>query len=164
MARNVDLRSSFRCAVAPEDGCAKIRINGRLLQCTVTNTSREGFGIQLSRRLHRKLTPKSKLELWYRNEKWEVSQVWDFHDNDKESSIGLNRVRELSKLKSPISWSLSLVPRFSSNTDPSFLLALVLAFMLTCMCLPGIGDNLGTASRIRTGVKSVMDYVTDTFN
>jgi hypothetical protein len=164
MVRNVDLRSSFRCAVAPEDGAAQLKVNGKLHDCQVTNTSREGFGIRIRRKVGRKINQRTRMVLLYRNEKWEVTKIWDFQDNDVDIAIGLERVRELSKLKPPKSSGLNIMPRISANTDPSFLLALLIAFMLTCLCLPGIGDNLGTAPKVRSGVNSMLDYVRDTFN
>ncbi len=164
MVRNVDLRSSFRCAVAPEDGAGQLKINGKLHDCRVTDTSSEGFGILIGRKMGCTVTHRSRLVLFYRNEKWEVTKLWEFQDNDREIAIGLARVRELSKLKSPVSLGLNLMPRISANTDPSFLVALLLALMLTCLCLPGIGDNLGTAPKVRSGVNSMLDYVKETFN
>lgn len=164
MVRNVDLRSSFRCAVASEDGAAQLKINGKLHNCQVTNTSREGFGIRIARKVGSGINHRTRMELLYRNEKWEVTKGWEFQDNDHEMAIGLARVREVSKLKSPSSMGFSLIPRISANTDPSFLVALLVAFLLTCLCLPGIGDNLGTAPKVRSGVNSMLDYVKDTFN
>ncbi len=164
MVRNLDLRSSFRCAIAPEDGAAMLKINGKLYPCHVVNTSREGFGVVVPSQIADRLKKRSKLELIFRNENWEVSKSWDFHENDGKTSLGLVRIRELSKPKVATSWGFSVMPNFSSNTDPSFLMALLVAFVVTCLCLPGIGDNIGTAPKVRKGVNTMMKHVKETFH
>lgn len=164
MVRNVDLRSSFRCAIAPEDGVAQLKVNGKLHDCQVTNTSCGGFGVRIRRKLGRRINRRTRLVLHYRHEKWEVTKSWDFQDNDVDINMGLERVRELTTLKMPKSSGFNIIPRISVNADPSFLLAVLLAIMLACLCLPGIGDNLGTAPKVRSGVSSVLNYVRDTFN
>lgn len=157
-------RSSFRCSIAPEDGAARLKINGKVVPCVVINTSSEGFGIRVPKKIGQRLTVKASIQLWFRNEKWQVVKAWEFQDHSQVMTVGLTRVREVTKIKAPSAWGAALIPRFSSDNDASFLIALVVALMLTCICLPGVGDNLGTASKVRQGVNTMVKYVQDTFN
>ena len=164
MTRAHDNRSSYRCAIAPEDSAAKIKIGGRLHDCAVTSTSRDGFSARVANRLASRLQRAAEIQLWFRGEKWEVSVVSQFCEDAESTTFGLNRVRELTKIKNPSSWGVSLVPRFSANTDPSFVLALLVAFLAICICLPGVGTSLGTAPKIKAGVDTILKRVTDTFH
>ena len=162
MSRLHDSRASFRCAIAPEYGAARLRINGKSVACRVMETSCDAFSIAVDAKYSsRLLNSKSRLVLEYRDEKWLVSVHSHFKEGDT-FRVGLCRERDLTKFKQPSSMSgMFSASQFSMTTDPSFLLALMVAFLLCCICLPGIGDSLGTAPRVREGVNSMFDYVTE---
>lgn len=164
MSRDSDSRQSYRCVIAAENGAAKLKINRRAIDCQVLDTSRESFGIRLSNKFSRKiLQRKPRLELHFQGEQWEVAVISHFNEDPQYVHVGLARTRDLTKFSVQQSWSGS-APKFSTSTDPSFLLALMVAFLLCCACLPGIGDNLGTATRIREGVSQMVEYVSKAVN
>ena len=166
MVRENDSRNCYRCVVPVEVSAATLKINGRRYPCRVTDASRESFGICISTKCSRKLVVgKPKLELLFSNERWSVLVDSHFQESDELLHVGLARVRELTKVKSPVSVAGGLSSAHVSLTgDPSFLLALMVAFLLTCICLPGIGDSLGTAPRVREGVNNMVEYVTQAVN
>lgn len=164
MSRSTDERASFRCSIPEEDSAAKILVGGRWQGCAVVNTSREGFGVRVSRIQGKKLLKSKRAQLKFRQEHWDAAVASDFSDNNETMVIGLVRNKELTKVNLRTSMGLSLTPKFSSSTDPSFLMALVVAFLLTCVCLPGIGTHLGTAPKVRKTVNTVVNRVIETFN
>ncbi|MEZ6134815.1 MAG: hypothetical protein R3C53_07890 [Pirellulaceae bacterium] len=164
MTRPHDVRSSFRCTIAPEDSAAVVKISGKKFNCSVVNTSRDGFGIRVPCKLAKQLKKAKRVELVFRNERWQVKPVSEFSEDGKTASVGLVRIVELTKINLHQSIGFSSVPKFSPGTDPSFLVALVVAFLLTCVCLPGIGTHLGTAPKIRDGVSYLMRTVAETMN
>ncbi len=164
MTRPIEERAAFRCAIAPEDSAARIKISGRWYDCAVVNASRDGFGVRLPSRLAKTLRISKRIELKFRSERWEVLRASEYFDTDDLMIVGLLRVRELTRVRVKNSIGLTLVPKFSADTDPSFLLALVVAFLVTCVCLPGIGSHLGTAPKVRDGVNSVVQKVIETIN
>ncbi len=162
MTREHDRRKSYRCVIAPEDGAAKLKLNGKLVDCRVLDTSCDAFSIQIpAKHSHQLLARNPRLELSFRGERWEVNVNGHFRDQVDEVTVALERVRELTKLKAANSWGGASGGQFSAATDPSFLLALMVAFLLCCVCLPGIGDSLGTATRVREGMGVMMKYVSE---
>jgi hypothetical protein len=164
MSRTIDERASFRCTVSGSDSRAKILVGGIWQDCAVVNTSRDGFGVRVKMAHGKKLLKAERIQLKFRNEHWDVTLASEFCDDDKTMTVGLLRQTELTKLNLRTSMGLSMTPKFSSSTDPSFLLALVVAFLLTCVCLPGIGTHLGTAPKVRETVNTVVNQVIETFN
>ncbi len=164
MTRSHDNRTSFRCAIAPEDSAAKVKVRGGMHPCAVLSTSRDGFSIRVKHALAMRIGKAKTIQLWFRGEKWEVSVSSQYRDDEQTTTLGLTRIRELTKLKAPSSWGWFAMPRFSANTDPSFVLALLVAFLATCICLPGIGTSLGTAPKIKAGLNSIIRQVVNTIH
>jgi hypothetical protein len=129
-----------------------------LYDCSVVNTSREGFGVKLSRKLIQRLRKSKRIELRFRGEFWRVETVVgsEFNEDSRSTTIGLVRIEELTKLKLDRVIGLPSAPKFSSDTDPSFVFAMVIAFLALCVCLPGIGTQLGTEPRVKKSVSAVI--------
>ncbi len=47
------------------------------------------------------------------------------------------------------------------QADPAFLMFMMIVFLIMCVTLPGIGDKLGTAPKVRSGVHCVLDVIKD---
>jgi hypothetical protein len=73
-------------------------------------------------------------------------------EQEQNGIVVLERIAELTPVKMPSPWTTLFSLQISRNTDPKFLLALMVAFIVVCLALPGIGDKLGTAPRIKNGV------------
>ena len=162
MALAQDEKGAFRCAIAPENSAAKLKVGGKQYDVSVLDTSRSGFTISLPSKQANRLDGKKALELRFRDEQWEVAKQSAYNESPAVTHVGLHRVRDLTKIEEPSSWGFTLLPKFASNTDPFFLLYLMVAFLVACICLPGVGDSLGTAPKVRKGIHSVLDSVRDT--
>ena len=94
--------------------------------------------------------------LTFAGETWEVEVKSRYTDDSSFTDLGLARSRELTPYKEPSSWSLAMLPQWSVSNDPAFLGMLVIALITAVVCLPGIGDSLGTAPKVRSAIQSVL--------
>ncbi len=101
----------------------------------------------------KRLRKKSNLRLSYRGELWEVNVEGEFCDTPKSASLSLTRVRDLTRVRLPSGLQFSFGQMFSLQQDPTFLLALMIAFLAALFCLPGVGDQAGTAPKVSRAVK-----------
>lgn len=162
MARPNEERGAFRCAIPPENSSAQLKIGKKCYQVSVLDTSRTGFTVVAPNRVAKKLKEKAVYQLSFSGEKWEVGKRSSYRENDRDVHVGFHRIRELTKLKPPKSSLWDYAPKFDSNADPSFLMFLIVVFVIACVSLPGIGDGLGTAPKVRDGVRAVLGSIRDT--
>lgn len=151
-------RRAFRCCIAAENSAAKLKVGGRLKNVCVLDTSRNGFCVQVPNRLAKRLADGKHSVLHFAGEQWEVEVMSRYCDSEHYTNLGLARIRELTKIEMPSTWTLSFVPTGVAKPDPHFLTFLVLAFMTAAICLPGIGDNLGTAPKVRHLINSMINW------
>ena len=163
MDRPNDVRA-FRCTVPPENSAAKLKIRNKWLDVAVLDTSRSGFSARVGSSIAKKLKPGQKYELKFNGEHWRVEQESNFSDAGGDSTIGFSRIEELTKMRMPSTPLTAYVSKTSAQTDPTFLFFIMIVFLIACLSLPGVGDNLGTAPKVRDGVKTVIETVKDTFN
>lgn len=163
MAREPDSRSAFRCVIPVECSAAKLKLGNKFTQVRVLDTSRVGFTTQLPKQLAAKVRPNKSCELHFAGERWEVEVESRYANEDGTTNVGFRRIQELTKIKSPGQSWLSYAPRISAQTDPTFLFFLMLLFLFACLSLPGVGDQLGTASKVRFGVHTMVDMAKGIF-
>ena len=77
--------------------------------------------------------------------------------------VYFDRIRERTKIKVPRASFDYLLPKYDPRADPELLLFLTLALIVSVVSLPGIGDQLGTAPKVRKGVNAVWKEVTRFF-
>jgi hypothetical protein len=100
-----------------------------------------------------------RLELHFCQEHWLVSvSKGSCCDDD---GVFLDRIQEFSPVELPSAWNVLGSMKLSSQTDPRFLLTAMVAFILVCLALPGLGDRLGTAQKIKNGVNSTLKSLKD---
>ncbi len=157
MSRDQNERQEYRCCIASENSAGKLKISGHVYDVSVLNTSRTGFCIRASNSVANKLRGKRRPILLYAGETWEVELKSRFSDESKFTNLGMTRVRDLTKFTQPSSWFSGLFSSSNYQSDPTFLAFLVLAFLTAIISLPGIGDSLGTAPKVREVIKSVID-------
>ena len=163
MARPNDDRNAFRCRIPPENSAAKLKLRGRLIDVNVLDTSRSGFSVRMPNKIARKLSGRKRAVLFFGGDKWEVTAQSSYTGTDDFTVIGLSRIREITKIKEPRCWGFSL-PKINLQNDPAFLMYLMLALVVAVICLPGLGDNLGTAPKVRKGLSNVVESITHTIN
>jgi hypothetical protein len=93
--------------------------------------------------------------LEYQGARIEVHPQWFFNAPDGHVQMGLRRLRDLTP---PQPIRKSLLARFGGKRyeDPSHAAAAFGGFVLvlfSLMALPGLGDSLGTSSRIQSTVR-----------
>ena len=162
MVRAHDERTAYRCSIPPEESAAQLKVGSKRCDCNVLDTSRSSFSIRVETSLCKRIFRSKHVELWFRGEKWLVAPESQYSESLEFTNVGVTRVKELTKIKLPSSWRHSFVPRFSAATDPQFLLVLMIAFIVSCIALPGIGDKLGTAPKVHRGVVKVTKVFRET--
>ena len=156
MTRNLD-RQEFRCSIAAENSAARLRVGSWTYDVNVVDTSRTGIGIRVSNVIAEKLGKRKRLVVIYQGEKWEVEITSRYQDDPHYTVLGTTRRRELTKLPQPSGWNWNWLTQQSCQADPTFLAFLVLAFLVAVISLPGIGDSLGTAPKVRGVLEWLID-------
>ncbi len=157
-------RAAFRCAVAPDHSNAVLILGRRKFAINVLATSRDGYTLRCSEKIASKFAVNSKARLVFRGETWEISRKSLYNESKDVVHLGCKRVRDLTKTKEPkTSIFASLVPRNSLSNDPALLMYLLVAFMVACVSLPGLGNQLGTAPKIQKGIKAIAKEVGELF-
>ncbi len=146
----------FRCSIAPENAAGRLKIAGIWYSAHVINMSRTGYRVRLPNSVAKKLRGRRTPVLDFAGEQWEVDVKSRYSDECKFTELGLARKRELTKYTLPSSWTFAMPKCLNVDSDPTFLTFLVLAFLTVVLSLPGIGDSLGTAPKVRNVVKAVL--------
>ena len=94
----------------------------------------------------------------------EIHPQWFFNAPNGYVQVGLRRLRDLTP---PEPIRNSLLARFGGRKydDPSYssiAFGGFVLFLFSLMALPGLGDSLGTASRIQSTVRWLIDNVDQT--
>lgn len=158
MAFNDDRRQAFRCSVASEIAAAKLHIGSRAYDVLVRETSREGYTIVATERTARRVESNCKKFLSFNGETWQVECSGVYQEDPQQIRIGLVRVRDCTRFKIPSSWGFALLPKSNVTSDPTLPVGMIIAFLVVTMCLPGAGDSLGTAPRVRKAIHGIMDF------
>ncbi|MFO0939422.1 MAG: hypothetical protein U0930_01510 [Pirellulales bacterium] len=150
-----DPSKPYRCLIPPEDCACRLRVGRKDIVCELIDLSREDFRVRIPRKVERAVRKARRIELRYHGERWLVKLVPN-HTEQEPGVYMLIRIDELTPVQMPSPWAALSAMRMSRDTDPRFVLALMLALIFACLSLPGIGDQLGTAPRIKDGLHSVM--------
>lgn len=158
-----DRSKPYRCIILPEDSVCRIRIGRKEFVGELIDLSRDDFRLRVPPSVDRLLQKARHIELRYHGERWLVkydnSDLPEATADGSNSVVQLRRVDELTRVKMPSPWATLGSLKMSRETDPRFVLAVMVAFIAACLALPGIGDHLGTAPRIKDGIHSVIRSV-----
>lgn len=152
---------AYRCVVAFENSAGELRLKNKKYPVTLLDTSRDGFTVRVSKSLGKKIQAERTCQLSYSGELWEVTCNGTYSEIENQTDIDFLRVQELTKIKQPRLGGAT-AGLFSPQQDPTLLLGLLVGFLIACISLPGIGDQLGTAPRISKTVKSFWNKFEDT--
>jgi hypothetical protein len=150
--------NAYRCIVAPERSAAVLRVGRTRFPVNVLDTSRDGFTVRVPNAAVAKMDRKRnspRLELRFDGERWEVDRSGSYADNHEFTQLSLVRIRDLTKLKQPGGFEWASVTQLSAQKDPTLLVGLLVAFLIACFCLPGIGDQIGTAPKVSRAVRGM---------
>ena len=153
MTYEQDRNTAYKCVIAVENSAAELRIGSKSYRVVVLDASREGFTIRVPNAILDRIRGKAFCRLEFASELSEVVCESEFVDCSEFTNVGLKRLRDLTKIKMPSGFQFSFGPMFSLQQDPTFLLGLMIAFLLACFCLPGIGDQVGSAPKVSRAVQ-----------
>ncbi|GAB5405089.1 MAG: hypothetical protein Aurels2KO_33200 [Aureliella sp.] len=157
-------RSAFRCAVAPEYSKGVLIVGRRKFAINVLDTSRDGYTLRCTAKIAEKFSAGSKARLVFRGETWEIARKSLYNESNDVVHLGCTRIRDLTRTKEPrASIFAALVPQNALSSDPALLMFLLIAFMVACVSLPGLGNQLGTAPRIQKGINTIVKEVRELF-
>jgi hypothetical protein len=159
-----DRYSAYKCAIALENSAAELRVGAKSYSVTVLDASREGFTIRVPNSILNRIHSKASCRLQFAGELSEVMCEGEFADSAEFTNIGLKRIRDLTKFKMPSGFRFPFGSMFSLQQDPTFLLGLLIAFLLACFCLPGIGDQVGTAPKVSRAVRGAWATIENKIN
>jgi hypothetical protein len=145
--------AAYRCVISPENSAGELRMGRKSYPIFVLDTSRDGFTAKIPTRLVASIQASKTCQLKFSGELWEVSCNGVYSEATDNSEVDFLRVRELTKIKQP-RFGGPGVSLFSPQQDPTLLLGLMIGFLIACICLPGIGDQIGTAPKVSRAVKS----------
>lgn len=153
MTHEQDRQSAYKCAIAPENSAAELRVGTKSYAVAVLDASRDGYTIRVPNAILERIRQRASCRLEFASELSEVVCESEFADCAEFTNVGMKRIRDLTKFRMPSGFQFSFGSMFSLQQDPTFLLGLMIAFLLACFCLPGIGDQIGTAPKVSRAVK-----------
>ncbi len=156
MSNDKSVSSAYRCVIAPENSAAELRIGRTKFAIAILDTSRDAFTVKVPNDLVAKIQASRTCRLTYAGEVWEVTCNGIYSEGTETKEVELLRVQELTRYKQPRLGGAG-VSLFSPQQDPTLLLGLLIGFFVACICLPGIGDQLGTAPTVSRTVKTWWD-------
>lgn len=146
---------AYRCTVVPEQSAANLRLGWKNYSTRVIDTSRDAFTLEVDARVFQKVKEGTRGVLEYHGEVWDVECVAVFRLMDDQFHITMLRRNDRTHVRVPKSSLWAILPRPNNETDPVLPLALLVSFLFACVALPGMGDSLGTAPKIRKAIQDV---------
>lgn len=154
-------RTAYRCTVVPENSAGVLKLGWHNFAVRVIDTSREAFTIEVQASIFRRLREGRRAILKFNGEIWQVQCTAVFQIPDGQFSVTLTRVRDLTQVRGPRTTIWSLLPMPNPSADPVLPLALLISFLFACVALPGMGDQLGTAPKIRQVIQDAWRATTN---
>ncbi len=144
----------YRCLIPPDSCNAIIKLGSLKIKCQIVDLSREDFQVRVPKGKVKMIRAARRIELRYHDERWQVSLAGSCQA--AAETVYLKREKELTKTKLPSPWTALTSLGLSQQTDPRFVFTLMVAFIFACIALPGLGDKIGSAPRLKKGIHSVM--------
>tara|TARA_R110002049_G_scaffold72490_3_gene187284 strand:- start:56397 stop:56930 length:534 start_codon:yes stop_codon:yes gene_type:complete len=146
----------FRCPVQSANSKAQIQIGFRKVPVNVQERSIDGFTVLVSSKSSRRLKVGGPWTMYYDGSEVEVHPQWFFNSPDGQVQMGLRQVRDMTKLqvKTGSFWS-KVRPRrkYENSASSSAALGGFVLVLFCALALPGLGDKLGTSTRIQDSVR-----------
>ncbi len=146
---------AFRCNVVPENSHGSMKVGWSWQDVRVLDTSRDAFTVEVKHSVFRRLKEGCRTVLRFNDEIWQVECTAVFQLVSGKISLTMTRIKDLTQMHGPKSNIWSVLPLPNPTADPVLPLALLISFLFACVALPGMGDTLGTAPKIRKVVQDV---------
>lgn len=153
----------FRCPVQRDQSRASIQIGYGRVPAVLQETSIDGFTLTVAPRYASRLRLGRPWLLKTASEKAEVHAEWVFHAPDGQLQLGVRRLRDLTPAEAAGGWwkfGFRLGRKNLHTNTPEVVFAALIAVLIVILSCPGLGDQLGTAPRIRAAVHSVVSSLT----
>lgn len=150
----------FRCPVQGDHSRAVIQIGRRRIPAVLQETSIDGFTLTVTPKYASSLRMGRPWLLRTYSEKTEVHAEWLFHAPSGQVQLGVRRLRDLTpaeQARSGWRFRLPFGPRSLHTNTPELIFAALVATIFVILSLPGVGEQLGTAPRIRAAVEGVVE-------
>ncbi len=147
--------SAFRCVVPPEISAGVLHTRRSSIPVRVVEMSRSDFVITIDRRHLPSVEIGGPLHLDFRGERWEVRRFSEYFETESLARVGLERLRDVTRVRLPRSWTATFSPRWNTHSDPTLLMGLSFALLITCAVMPGLGDRIGTQQIVVATVRAV---------
>lgn len=152
----------FRCPVHPEAAPATLICGRRKIPVMLQDTSIDGFTISLKAKDALRLRVGRDWILQTQSERVLVRARWMFHPDDGMVQLAIARIRELDYPNNDFEFLAQIRRvhdgRTESNRHELAFAGIVISLFLA-LSLPGLGDRLGTAQRIQSGLRAITNYV-----
>lgn len=162
MSNHDEAAGFFRCPVQPEQANAFLKIGMRKVPVTLCETSIDGFTVTLEGRQSSRIRLGTRSRLKTQSEYAEVHVEWLFHAPGGGIQIGLRRLRDLTPSEEPrraVLLGRDLKSHSNALGSSELVFAGLVIFLFLALSMPGLGDSLGTAPRIRGAVMAVVNAV-----
>jgi hypothetical protein len=147
--------SFFRCPILSDSSKATLKMGWRRVHVEVQDTSIDGFTILVPATSAKRLKVGTPWVLEFDGSRIETHAQWFYHGHDGNTQIGLRRMRDLTPVERIGSWYTGLLPSRarSATNDSTVACAGFTILLFVLMAMPGLGDQLGTSSRIQSATK-----------
>jgi len=146
----------FRCPVPGEQSAATLVVGRSRLSGELLEKSIDGFTLLLPGQVAKKLRLGVPLVLESDAEWAEVHVQWFFHVPGNRMQLGLRRLRDLTpEPQMKQTWWRLGYGKARTLVGPDLLVGLLAVAFVCAISLPGIGDQLGTAPRVREAIHTV---------
>lgn len=158
MSERPEPKAYFRCPVQHDQARVQLRIAGRRIPATLCETSIDGFTLTLTSAQAKFIRLGKPWILKTSGERTEVHAEWLFHAPDGTLQLGLRRMRDLTPSEEPrgvVFTGRALRSHTASAASSEIAFAGLVIFLILTLSMPGIGDTLGTAPRVRNAATTL---------
>ncbi|MBB3208225.1 hypothetical protein FHS27_004052 [Rhodopirellula rubra] len=165
MVANASDSEFFRCPITAENSSAWLRIRRRRVNVQLQEASIDGFTILVRALDSTQLRIGEPWLLLHDGATLEVQAQWFFQAADGRVQIGLRRLRDLTPPPVIGGWLPNIFarPKMPDYSSSSLVLTCGILLMLLSLALPGVGDKLGTSTRISAAINSVFGGIRSAF-
>ncbi|WP_145093660.1 hypothetical protein [Rosistilla carotiformis] len=128
---------------------------------TVQDTSIEGFTLRVEKRFVQRVRGDYEWMLTLLDERTQVHPQWMCTEANGDAKIGVSRGKDATPQegvkRSWVFWSS--VPKDAGSSVSGIALGGMLLLIVAMICLPGIGDDLGTAPWVRSFLRDGLRHL-----
>lgn len=144
----------FRCPITGECAVGSLKVGHSRIPVTVLDASIEGFTLRVKKKYVKRVREGCVWTLLLPHERAVVHPQWMFNGPDGDAKIGIRRLRDVTPQEGVRrSWvAFRGRPQDAESDNSGIALGGMVLLLVALICLPGIGDDLGTAPWIRSVV------------